>query len=96
MEPPQIRLNRFEQSIAIKWHGDDNWYRIEPEEMTYGALGKQCRVGPGEDLFAVDDEWLDPFADPRPDIRRWTEPTRQALREALHMLDNAERHPWSG
>jgi hypothetical protein len=86
-----------EHSIAIKWDGDENWYRIEPDDMTYGELGKKCRVGPGETLF--DDgglEWIDPFADPRPDIRRWTEPMRDQLRQALHMLDQAEAHPWSG
>jgi hypothetical protein len=29
----------------------------------YGDMGKRCRVGP-------DDEWIDPFQDPRPDIRK--------------------------
>ena len=39
---------------------------------------------------------IDPFQDPRPDIKRWMEPMRSQLRQALHMLDYAERHPWSG
>ena len=96
MEPPEIRLSRYEQSIAIKWADDENWYRIQPEDMIYGALGKRCKVGPGRDLFGPNEEWIDPFADPRPDIRRWTEPMRRQLRDALNMLDHAERHPWSG
>ncbi|MEV7011920.1 hypothetical protein [Streptosporangium sp. NPDC051022] len=96
MEPPEIRISRYEHSIAIRWDGDENWYRIEPEDMAYGPLGKKCRVGTGDDLFGPDEEWLDPFADPRPDIRRWTEPMRRQLREALRMLEHAEQHPWSG
>lgn len=95
MEPPMIRVSRFEQSIAIKWHDDENWYRVDPDAMIYGALGKSCKVGPG-DRFGPDAEWIDPFQDPRPDIRRWTEPMRRQLRETLDMLDQAERHPWSG
>lgn len=95
VEPPKIRISRYEHSIAIKWDGDENWYRIEPDDM-YGPLGKTCRVGPGPGQWEPDEEWIDPFADPRPDIRRWTEPMRQHLREALTMLDNAEQHPWSG
>lgn len=96
MEPPKIRISRYEQSIAIKWDDDENWYRIEPEDMAYGPLGKQCRVGPGEDRFPTDHEWIDPFADPRPDIKRWTGPMRDHLRQAITMLDYAEQHPWSG
>ncbi|MER5424212.1 hypothetical protein [Streptosporangium roseum] len=89
---PKIRISRYEHSIAIEWDGDENWYRIEPDDMAYGEFGKRCRIGPGEDRFGPDAEWVDPFADPRPDIRRWTEP----LRQALTMLDYAERHPWAG
>lgn len=96
MEPPAIRYNRFEQSIAIKWADSDYWYRIEPEAMIYGDLGDRCRTMKGAFNDTPNEEWIDPFADPRPDIRRWTEPMRRQLQDALRMLDNAEQHPWSG
>lgn len=97
MEPPQIRISRYEHSVAIKWDGDDeNWYRFEPDDLKYLEVGKKFRVGPGPGEWEPDHEWIDPFQDPRPDIKRWTEPMRSQLRQALSMLDNAERHPWSG
>jgi hypothetical protein len=96
VEPPQIRINRYEHSIAVRWDGDENWYRFEPDDLKYLEVGKKFRVGPSPGEWEPDHEWIDPFADPRPDIKRWTEPMRQHLRQALRMLDNAERHPWSG
>lgn len=96
MEPPQIRINRYEHSIAIKWDDDENWYRIEPDDMRYGAGGDHFRVGPHGFADTPNEEWIDPFVDPRPDIKRWTEPLRERLRAAVQMLDQAERHPWSG
>ncbi|ACZ87596.1 hypothetical protein [Streptosporangium roseum] len=54
--------------------------------MAYGEFGKRCRGGPGEDRFSPDEEWIDPFADPRPDIRRWTGP----------LLSLKARHGWLG
>ncbi|GGS62959.1 hypothetical protein GCM10010156_22320 [Planobispora rosea] len=45
MEPPKIRTNRYAYSTPITWDGDENWYRIEPDDMTYGELGKKCRAG---------------------------------------------------
>ena len=97
IEPPQIRLSRFERSIAIRWDGDENWYRFDPDDFLDNLPGtERFRVGtlPGE--WEPDGEWLNPLNDPRPDIRRWTEPIRKALKHALLLLDEAEKHPWRG
>lgn len=96
MEPPEIRISRFEQSLAIRWADDENWYRFEPEQMILTPEGDRHRVGPGPGEWPPDAEWIDPFEDPRPDIRRWTDPIRRQLRHAEQLLDSAERHPWSG
>lgn len=96
MEPPEIRVSRYEHSVAIKWADDDNWYRFEPDDMRYGTGTERFKVGPGAFDATPDEEWINPFDDPRPDIRRWTEPMRNQLRTALQMLDAAEQHPWSG
>ena len=34
-EPPQIRISRYEHSVAVRWSGDENWYRFEPDEVRY-------------------------------------------------------------
>lgn len=94
--PPQIRVSRYEHSIAVKWYDDENWYRFDPESVIHSEEGRRHRVGPTAFTDTPNDEWIDPFADPRPDIQRWTEPLRHQLRAALGMLDSAERHPWSG
>ncbi|ACZ87497.1 hypothetical protein [Streptosporangium roseum] len=65
-------------------------------QCEHGEFGKRCRIGPGEGRLGPDDERIAPFADLRPDIRRWTEPMRDRLRHAMAMLDYAERHPWPG
>lgn len=96
MEPPEIRVNRFEQSVAIKWADDETWYRIDPDAMIHGPDTDRFKVRPGAFADTPDAEWINPFEDPRPDIRRWTEPIRSELRSALRFLDNAEQHPWSG
>lgn len=96
VEPPQLRISRYEHSLAIKWHGDDNWYLFEPHNMIHGEEGRRHRVGPNAFTDTPNEEWFDPFADPRPDIRRWTAPLRNQLRAAQQMLDYAEQHPWSG
>jgi hypothetical protein len=96
MEPVEIRYNRYEGSIAIRWAGDENWYRIEHDDLRYGDAERRFLVGPHAFEGTPDEEWIDPFQDPRPDIRRWTGPIRAQLRSALTMLDAAERHPWSG
>lgn len=79
MKPPEIRVSRYEHSVAIKWAGDDNWYRFEPEDMRYGAGTERFKVGPGGFDDTADAEWVNPFDNPRPDIRRWTEPMRSEL-----------------
>jgi hypothetical protein len=33
----------------------------EPDDIAYDEFGKRCRVGPGEDRFGPDEEWIDPF-----------------------------------
>jgi hypothetical protein len=96
MEPIEIRYNRYEGSIALRWAGDENWYRIEHDHLRYGDAERRFLIGPNAFENTPDEEWIDPFKDPRPDIRRWTEPIRAQLRNALTMLDAAERHPWSG
>ncbi|MFD9614704.1 hypothetical protein ACFWWS_35600 [Streptomyces sp. NPDC059083] len=97
MEPPQIRISRFEHSVAVRWDGDENWYRFEPDDFKYGLPGtERFKVGPLPEQWKPDGEWLDPLDDPRPDIRRWTEPIRRALEQALRLLDEAEKHPWRG
>lgn len=96
MEPVEIRYNRYEGSVAIRWGGDENWYRFEHDAVRYGDDGRRFLVGPNAFQDTPDEEWVDPFQDPRPDIRRWTEPIRGQLRAALGLLDHAERHPWSG
>jgi len=95
-EPPQIRISRYEHSVAARWSGDENWYRFEPDEVRYAECYERNTVGPLPGDWPPDEEWIDPFADPRPDIRRWTGPLRSILQEALRLLDAAERHPWSG
>ncbi len=94
-EPPRIRISRYEHSVAIKWAGDENWYRFEPDQVRYLSEYERCKVGPGPGDWPPDEEWIDPFDDPRPDIRRWTSPLRAVLQEAIRLLDVAERHPWS-
>lgn len=65
--------------------------------MKYGIGGtERFKVGPNAFEDTPNEEWIDPFVDPRPDIRRWTEPMRNQLRTALQMLDYVEQHPWSG
>jgi len=96
VEPPELRISRYEHSLAIRWSGDPNWYRFEPDGMRYGSDGARQRVGPTAFEGTPDEEWIDPFQDPRPDIRRWTGPLRDQLRAAIGTLDFAERHPWSG
>lgn len=95
MEPPEIRVSRYEHSVAIKWADDENWYRIEPDHMRYGTGTERFKVGPGA-FDTPDLEWINPFDDPRPDIRRWTEPMRSEMHSILRRLDSAEQHPWSG
>ncbi|GAB2451948.1 hypothetical protein [Nocardia tengchongensis] len=97
MEPPEIRISRYEHSVAIRWAGDENWYRFEPDDFKYELPGtERHKVGTLPGAWEPDHEWIDPFADPRPDIRRWTEPMRRELQSVLRSLDNAEKHPWSG
>jgi hypothetical protein len=94
-EAPRIRISRYEHSVAIKWADDENWYRFEPDAVRYLNEYERCKVGPGPGDWPPDEEWIDPFDDPRPDIRRWTSPLRAVLQEAIRLLDVAERHPWS-
>ena len=82
-EPPRIRISRYEHSVAIKWAGDENWYRFEPDQVRYLNEHERCKVGPGPGDWPPDEEWIDPFDDPRPDIRRWTSPLRAVLQEAI-------------
>jgi hypothetical protein len=97
MEPPEIRVSRYEHSVAIKWPDDDNWYRFEPDDMKYSIGGaERFKIASNAFENIPNEEWIEPFVDPRPDLRRWTEPMRNQLRTALRMLDNAEQHPWSG
>lgn len=39
MQPPEIRYNRYEQTVAVRWADGDYWYVFEPDRLIHTPDG---------------------------------------------------------
>lgn len=61
---PEIRYSSDGLSVAVRWHGDEYWYRFDHPTVDSPEFGTTFRCLPG--VFDEPDEsWADPFSGPR-------------------------------
>lgn len=88
VEPPQIRIHKFEHTVAIKWEDQDCWWVMEPPPGPAGW------AHPAASFDDSDTEWVDPAVDHRKDLSRWTQAVRRDLASIEQVLKSLEQHPY--
>lgn len=51
---PEIRVSRSGRSIAVRWAGDETWYRLDADATANGGIGERLRT---DAPFGPDEEW---------------------------------------
>ncbi|WP_157255091.1 hypothetical protein [Nonomuraea typhae] len=90
MEPPQIRVHRYEHTVAIKWPDHDCWWVIDPDAPSSGGYAAPSATFDGPDAR----EWFDPTVSQRDDVSRWTTAIRRDLSSIEQVLRGLETHPF--
>jgi hypothetical protein len=62
---PQIRYSRDGESIAVRFPGDEFWYRFDHSTVDTVEFGPTFRCLPGTFEQADGEDWGDPFTEPR-------------------------------
>ncbi len=98
---PQLRIHRYEQTIAVRWPDWEHWLMIWPPEYPDperrpAAPTEFSRLLRDKDFD--DPEWIDPAFHHHRDVPKLTRLAREELRRAVatvgQMLDGIEAHPW--
>jgi hypothetical protein len=90
VEPPQIRVHKFEHTVAIKWPEADCWWVADLDAPGSGGWASQSAAFDGPDAT----EWINPAVDHHGDLSRWTTASRSDLSSVEQVLRGLERHPW--
>ena len=100
---PQLRIHRYEGTIAVRWPDWPRWLMIWPPEYPEHDLERHP-AAPTEwsrhlrDADFDDPQWIDPAFRHHRDVPKLTRAVREELRRAAasigQMLDGIEAHPW--
>jgi hypothetical protein len=75
VEPPQIRVHKFEHTVAVKWPDHECWWVIDPDAPASGGWASPAATFDGPDAT----EWINPGVDHHGDLTRWTGAIRKDL-----------------
>jgi hypothetical protein len=93
MEPPMIRVHKFEHTVAIKWPDHDRWWVIDPDAPGGAGYAAASATFDGPDAR----EWVDPVTGLRPPTGAWAESIRRDLASIEQVLRGMDTyHPLGG